>query len=127
MDELVTLTLPYPPSTNRYWRTFRGRTVPSKEAATYKRLVQQIGPSWTGQQPELYKEDVAITIHLLPKMTTKGVASKVCIDLDNCLKVLLDAIQGTWIADDKQVKKIVAEYGQPVHDGGVIITICKMN
>ena len=126
MEELVTLTLPYPPSTNRYWRTFRGRTVPSKEAATYKALVRQVGTAWAGTEPELYEGHVAITIHLLPKMTTKGVASKVCIDLDNSLKVLLDAIQGSWIADDKQVKKIMAEYGEPVQDGGVIITICKM-
>lgn len=122
MHILVQLNLPYPPSTNRYWRTFRGRTVPSKEATAFKRIVKDAGP-----RQDLYAGDVGITIQLLPKMTAKGVASKVCIDLDNCLKVIGDAVQGVYIEDDKQVKRIMAEYGEPVKDGGVIVTICKIS
>ena len=33
------LTLPYPPSANRYWRNYRGMTVTSGEAIAYKREV----------------------------------------------------------------------------------------
>ena len=121
MNTLAQLTLPYPPSTNRYWRTFRGRTVPSKEATAFKRIVKE-----TGTQQDLYAGDVGITIRLLPKLTAKGIASKVCIDLDNCLKVIMDAVQGIYIEDDKQVKMIMAEYGAPVKDGGVIVKICKI-
>ncbi|MGE5622234.1 MAG: RusA family crossover junction endodeoxyribonuclease, partial [Bacillota bacterium] len=42
----ITLTLPYPISANRYWRSFssgkRVVTVPSKEAVEYKRTVALI-------------------------------------------------------------------------------------
>lgn len=121
MQEIITVELPYPPSTNRYWRTFRGRTVASKEATEYKKLVQEI----VGEM-ELCVDDVAVTIQLKPRMTCKGEASKVCIDLDNSLKVLFDALQGAVILDDKQIKSIRADYGQPVKDGGVIVTILKI-
>lgn len=121
MQEIITLELPYPPSTNRYWRTFRGRTVPSKEATLYKKLVKEkVG------ERELCSDEVAVTIQLRPKITRQGIASKVCIDLDNCLKVILDAVQGIYIVDDKQVKMIMAEYGEPIKDGGVIVTITKV-
>ena len=36
------IILPYPISTNRYWRTFRGMTVVSEEAKAYKKQVAQI-------------------------------------------------------------------------------------
>jgi len=114
----ITATLPYPPSTNVYWRTFRGRTVPSKAATDYKKTVRTILEHAVASE-----DNVLVDVTLLPKLTQKGVASKVCIDLDNCLKVLLDALQGLVIADDKQVKEIHARYGEPVCDGGVTITI----
>ena len=122
MHTLVQLTLPYPPSTNRYWRTFRGRTVPSKEATAFKKIVKE-----AGTHQDLYAGNVGVTIQLLPKLTAKGAASKVCIDLDNCLKVIMDAVQGVYIENDKQVKMILAEYGEPTTDGGVIVTICKIS
>lgn len=34
--------LPYPVSTNRYWRNFRGYTVRSKEANQYKEIVKAL-------------------------------------------------------------------------------------
>jgi len=119
--QLVQLHLPYPPSTNRYWRTFRGRTVPSKEATAFKKIVKEAGPA-----QDLYTGEVSLTIQLLPKLTAKGLASKVCMDLDNCLKVIGDSIQGVYIENDKQIRLIVAEYGDPIQDGGVIVTVCKM-
>lgn len=118
MQEIITLELPYPPSTNRYWRTFRGRTVPSREATLYKKLVKEkVG------ERDLCTDNVAVTIQLRPKITQNGIASKVCIDLDNCLKVLFDALEGTVVENDKQIKSIRADYGQPVRDGGVIIQV----
>lgn len=122
MNTLVQLTLPYPPSTNRYWRTFRGRTVPSKEATAFKRIVKE-----AATEQDLCTGDVGVTIQLLPKLTAKGVASKVCLDIDNPIKVILDSIQGVYIENDRQVKMILAEYGDPVKDGGVIVTICKIS
>ena len=38
MTNSVSFTLPYPPSANRYWRSYRGRVVKSEEARRYSEL-----------------------------------------------------------------------------------------
>ena len=107
--------LPYPPSANRYWRSFRGFTVVSAEAKEYKLAVHDIvGNNATDK-------NVKLSINLLPKLTRAGIASKVCLDLDNCLKVALDALQGCLYENDKQVRRIVLEYGEPIENGGLSI------
>lgn len=75
------LTLPAPPSANRYWRNVRGRMVLSREAKDYKRAVG------------------ILAAHLTP--TTKPVAvlldwyrGRKAGDLDNRLKQSLDATRG---------------------------------
>ena len=45
------------------------------------------------------------------------------MDLDNCLKVAIDALQGIGYLNDKQVKRITLEYGTAVPDGGLTITL----
>lgn len=40
-------------------------------------------------------------------------ANRVCMDLDNCLKVTLDALKGIVFEDDSQVYRILAERGDP--------------
>ena len=118
MDELVTLTLPYPPSTNRYWRTFRGRTYVSSEATQYKKAVKLL----LGHH-EPYDGLVALYVTLHPKLTSKGLASKVCMDIDNSIKVCLDSLQGILIVDDKQVRELHAVYGEPVRNGAVTVRL----
>ena len=114
--------LPYPISANRYFRNFRGRMVVSSEALEYKKQVVWtfnalgIEPVWS---------DVALTMKLHPKLTTKGKASRTLIDLDNCIKVCLDALQGVLYVNDKQVKKLTAEVGEPVLGGGLSVGITK--
>lgn len=112
--------LPYPISANRYFRNFRGRMVISSEARAYKKQV-----AWTfsalGIKPA--SDDVSLTVKLHPKLTTKGVASRTLIDLDNALKVVFDALQGVLYVNDKQVKKLTAEVGEPVLGGGLSVGI----
>ena len=112
--------LPYPISANRYFRNFRGRMVISSEARSYKKQV-----TWTfdalGITPST--SDVSLTVKLHPKLTTKGVASRTLIDLDNALKVVFDALQGVLYVNDKQVKKLTAEVGEPVLGGGLSVGI----
>jgi crossover junction endodeoxyribonuclease RusA len=48
------------------------------------------------------------------------------MDLDNCLKVTLDALQGVAYDNDAQIKRIVAEYGNPVINGGVTVEVNKL-
>ena len=115
------MILPYPISTNRYWRTFRGMTVVSEEAKAYKKQVAQIA-----QLSGCIKHNgnVSIDITLYPKRNKDGSASKVRLDLDNCLKVVLDALQGVAYNNDKQVVALTAKYAnEPKENGGVKVCI----
>lgn len=114
--------LPYPISANRYWKSFRGRTVRSKEANEYKAAVMEEVRSKVVKNAMTLKP-VSIVVMLQPKLTAKGVASKTVMDLDNCLKVAIDALQGIAYDNDAQIKRIVAEYGEPVPNGGLTIKV----
>ena len=117
---IIELELDYPVSSNRYWRSFRGRMVRSKEANAYRKHVAQECLRW---DDPLTEAAVKCWITLHPKMTKDGRASEVVLDLDNCIKVALDAMQGQVFFNDKQVKRIVASYGQPKQGGGLTIRV----
>lgn len=118
------LNLPYPISANRYWRTFRNRAVLSSEAQLYKKTVASIALQ---NQQILHNGSVAICITVQPKANKDGSASRVILDLDNCLKVVLDALQGVAYENDKQVKRITACYADsPIQNGGVLVEVLAM-
>lgn len=81
----LSVQLGYPPSANLYWRTFRGMTVVSAAAKAYK---QEAGlrARLAGMRAP-FAGPVEVTFRLQPKLTKKGEASKVRIDLSNCIKV----------------------------------------
>lgn len=91
------VTLPYPPSANRYWRMFRGRMVPSVAAKAYKTGVK-LKLMAAGFRPKPGEVSVRVDIYRPAK---RG-------DLDNCLKVLLDSLSGVVWVDDSQIYEIVA-------------------
>jgi crossover junction endodeoxyribonuclease RusA len=117
---MIELRLSYPVSANRYWRNFRGRMVRSSEATAYRRHVTQVADQ-LGIIP--MPGPVRLEVELLPKITLSGAASAVVLDLDNCLKVVGDALQGIAYQNDKQIKSIRADYGEPVKDGGLRVKI----
>lgn len=118
---MVVLSLPYPISTNRYWRTFRNRQIVSKEAVAYKARVAAIAAE-NGIKPTA--KAVSLTVQLIPKANKDGSASKVCLDLDNCLKVCLDALQGAAYDDDNQVEEIHAKrLKTPIAGGGLVVKV----
>jgi crossover junction endodeoxyribonuclease RusA len=45
-----------------------------------------------------------------------------CMDLDNALKVGIDALQGVAMMDDSQVVDISIGRGLPVQDGALVVT-----
>jgi crossover junction endodeoxyribonuclease RusA len=109
----VKLILPYPVSANRYWVTFpyidretkkpKAVTVPSAEAKAFKQEVAWRARAAGGKPAS---GPVELRIALIPR-------NKVCMDLDNALKVTIDALKGIVYADDAQVFKIVAERRDP--------------
>lgn len=135
----ICLTLPYPISANRYWRSFvpRGHTraivTLSDEAKAYKTEVQWLCRQAGVRRPITGR--VCIEVRLYPnrpqdwaKRAAKDPAgwddTVQCLDLDNANKVLLDSLKGVAIDDDKWVRRIVSERMEP--DAGparVVVTI----
>ncbi|EMS3987323.1 TPA: RusA family crossover junction endodeoxyribonuclease, partial [Neisseria gonorrhoeae] len=61
---------------------------------------------------------------LIPKANKDGGANKTVIDLDNALKVALDALQGVAYHNDRQVRRIAADYAdEPVAGGGLAVEV----
>lgn len=137
---MITLTLPYPLSANRYWRPVPiGKhitIVPTKEAKQYRKDVATLCAAAGVLAPLAGR--VAIEVRLYPhrpldwqkRMRLHGKAwddTVMCIDIDNANKVLLDALKGVAIDDDKWVRRLTAERMEP--DGGearVVVTITRI-
>lgn len=121
----VHLVLPPALSANRYWRPVRIGNhitiVPTKEAKAYRSEVALLAKR-AGAKP--VKGRVALTVRMYPgrpqdwaKRAAKdpdGWDDTVrSIDLDNALKVLLDALKDIAFNDDSWVRKIDAERCEP--------------
>ena len=118
---MVRLKLPYPVSANRYWRIWRNKAVRSAEATAYKSVVRRIAQE-AGVMPS--EGSVAVCLRLIPKANKDGSANKTVIDLDNALKVTLDALQGIAYENDKQVRLIFAGYAdEPEQYGGTDVIV----
>lgn len=126
---MITLTLPYPISANRYWRPVRIGAhitiVPTSEAKAYRKQVAAICAQQGVIKPMTGR--VAISVQLYPhrpldwakRQRLNGATwddTVQCIDVDNANKVLLDSIKGVAIEDDKWVRRLWAERMEP--DGG---------
>lgn len=142
------LVVPYPISANAYWRTAivknhreltaKGAvpfstTYVSEDAKRYKRQVKIA--AWEAGIREPIAGRVALAVELYPHRPVdwqKRMRANPmnwdddvrCVDLDNALKVLIDALRGVAYGDDAWVRKIVAERMEPDQDGErVFITV----
>jgi crossover junction endodeoxyribonuclease RusA len=133
---VITLTLPYPPSANRYWRTAvvcgRAQTYPSSDAKAFKTEVSKICARAGLLDPIAGR--IELHVQLYPQRPQDWVkrARKDplgwdddvrCIDLGNCEKVLSDALNGLAWADDKQHRRIILERMEPDGEARVVVTI----
>ena len=137
---MIELTLPYPISANRYWRSFvpkgatRAVVVPSDEAKLYKESVGWFVKKAGVRSP--FPGRVVIEIQLYPQRPldwAKRAAKDPftwdddvrSIDLDNANKVLLDALKGLVIVDDsrKYLRRLVSEQMEPDGEARVVVTI----
>ncbi|MCY1167107.1 Endodeoxyribonuclease RusA [compost metagenome] len=133
---MIVLTLPYPLSSNKYWRPVHIGNhitiVPTKDAKEYKSLV-----GWTAKAAGVLaplQGRVSIDIQLFPsrpqdylkRMKTDPMHwddTVRCIDLDNANKVLLDALKGVAIVDDSWVRSITSERMEPDGEARVIVSV----
>lgn len=91
------ITLPYPPSANRYWRHAQGRTYRSAEAVEY---INTVGQLCMVERVRPTAEPVRVSVRVYRPQRSG--------DLDNCLKVLLDSLRGYAYLDDKQIVELHA-------------------
>lgn len=111
------LTLPFPPSVNGYWRTFRGRMIISKRGREFReKCLEDIAKQISYSEREI-EHHVEVSIILYPP-------SKRLMDIDNFTKGCFDSLThaGIW-KDDSQVKKLTIEWGEIVKGGKAEITI----
>ena len=106
----VTLTLPWPPSVNKYWRTFQGRMIISAEGRSYRK---------------------AVADQVLIQRGAKHYIGKLCVvieafrpdnrrrDLDNLLKAVLDGCThaGVW-EDDSNIVDLRIYWAESI--GGML-------
>jgi len=112
---------PYPVSTNIYYRSFKNITTISKQGKLFKKTVQSL---YTHITPTT--ENIILNIIIHPKLKKDGQPYSQLIDLDNCLKSILDSLIGIVYHDDKQVKELHACYGEPKFNGGTTISATKI-
>jgi crossover junction endodeoxyribonuclease RusA len=115
-----TIVMPYPISTNRYYRTFRNITSLSKEGKLFKHKVKLAN---LRLKPTLHDVMIDITIH--PKQRKNGNSYNQIIDIDNGLKCILDSLIGIVYNDDRQVKDLHVAYGTAKIGGAATVVVSK--
>jgi crossover junction endodeoxyribonuclease RusA len=138
MGKSIKLTLPPAISANRYWRSFvprghrRAIVVVSDEAKAFKSQVVLIAKQAGIYTP--FSGRVQVDCQLYPALP-KDAASRIrrrgdgwdddvrSVDLDNALKVMIDALKGIAYEDDKQVWRINAERMEPTGEARLVVTI----
>ena len=108
------LTLPYPPSMNRYWRRSGRHMHLSKEAVQYRGKVAELIVS---AHFESMPGRLAMHIQMFPPDRRRR-------DIDNIQKPVLDALEhaGAFI-DDEQIDWLLTERCEVVKDGKLEIEI----
>ncbi|MEI4989888.1 RusA family crossover junction endodeoxyribonuclease [Aeromonas caviae] len=115
-----TVTLPWPPSTNRIWRNVavsgKPRTLLSQEGRVYRKAAA----------------DACLAAKLAGKQIPGRLALRLVVqapdrrarDLDNTVKAVQDALThaGVWL-DDSQIDRLLVERGPVVKGGMVSVTV----
>ena len=119
---MIELSLPWPPSVNRIWRTpnkrpLAGRTMLAADGRAYRKAVQALVYDQLGIPPQLDTR-LAVVIRLSPPDKRRR-------DIDNSAKAILDALMHAGVyRDDSQIDDLHMMRG-PVqqNDGGVTVEI----
>lgn len=113
---MISLTLPYPPSTNAIWRQVDGRTLVSKKYRQWMATaLSLVALAHAGQVSGGFK--VTITAHRPDRRRR---------DLDNLLKPILDClVKAQVVEDDSKAKAIAIEWAddEPSERAGVDVCV----
>jgi crossover junction endodeoxyribonuclease RusA len=116
----LSLTLPYPPTVNNYWKS-----------RVIRRGTRYIVSIYVSEEGQHYQETVRHVLNGVPKFTEQ-VRVQILVqppdqrtrDLDNILKCLLDALTkaGVW-NDDSQIDSLLVVRGGQVDGGSVLVFV----
>lgn len=113
---MTTITLPWPPSVNHYWRMWRGRMLISREGRAYR---EQVGAILRAAGVTPLSGRLAIHVELYPPDRRKR-------DVDNMFKAIGDSLQrGGAFQDDSQIVWLLLEKAEVVDSGRVIVRIAE--
>jgi len=110
-----TLTLPWPPTFNTYWRFVKGRVLISKKGRQYRKAVQD--EALVQGFPRLGDARLRVAVLAYPPDRRRR-------DLDNLPKGLLDALGHAGVYDDdSQIDDLRIKRGLPIKGGLVDLEI----
>lgn len=118
----MTLTLPFPPSINHYYRRVGPRTLISREGREYRTAVCGLLAPGQGSGPRKPPMGgrIALCMDAFPPDRRRR-------DLDNLQKSLVDALQHAGIyEDDSQIDFLTIRRRHPVNAGRVSIFISEL-
>jgi len=114
----VTITLPWPPSTNTIWRSLRagpmaGRVLLSKAGREYFRVAADSVREQCNRQTFVSRLGVELILHP---------PTKRAFDIDNRCKAALDACTkgGLWV-DDDQIDVLIVRRAEVVTGGRLVV------
>jgi len=109
----MTLTLPYPPSVNHYWRRVGPRTLISREGRTFRKNVCALLAHGSGNGPRKPPSGgrIALAMDAFPPDRRRR-------DLDNIQKPVLDALEHAGIYEDDSQIDLLLTRRREVTSGG---------
>lgn len=112
---MLTITLPYPPSVNRYWRQWQGRTLISAAGRAYR--TEAMRAALQVRKTAYDTSRLRVTIEATMPDRRKR-------DLDNLPKAVLDALThaGVW-ADDEQIDELTIRRAGVAKPGHVVVVV----
>ncbi len=115
MTDAITLTLPYPPSVNRYYRNVRGRTLISAQGRAYRRMVADC--VFLARAAKRLEGRLVVQVEVQPPDRRRR-------DIDNLGKSLFDSLQHAGVYnDDSQIDDLRIVRLPPTTGGIVTVKI----
>jgi len=116
------LMLPWPPSVNHYYRSFRGRTLISRQGREYRTQVRGLLAPGNGngiRKPPSGGR-IALAMDAFPPDRRRR-------DLDNLLKCTQDSLAHAGVfEDDSQIDLLAVRRCEVVRNGTVVLRIAEM-
>jgi len=112
------LTLPFPPSVNRYWRHVGPRVLLSREGRSYReRVCSLLAAARLSPDTSTFRGRLDMIVILHPPDRRRR-------DIDNSMKSLLDALAHAGVyEDDSQIDHLTIERGACVPGGSCAVEI----